>query len=153
MPERTAPEHAVRELAAPEHADPNAIWQVIVGLVIDTRDQWRRDVVAVADMPFSRTRVLRRVARAPMTITQLAETALMDAPAASVAVSDLEDAGYVVREPSPQDRRRKLVHITAAGRELLDRIAAVDDPPPATLAAATPAQLAALQEVFAPHLG
>ncbi|MGV9670303.1 MULTISPECIES: MarR family winged helix-turn-helix transcriptional regulator [unclassified Gordonia (in: high G+C Gram-positive bacteria)] len=124
------------------------IWRAIAAAVIDSRDQWRRDVVATTGLPFSRYRVLRRVARKPMTLKEVAHAAMMDAPAASVAVSDLESAGYVTREPSPTDRRSKHVLVTDAGRTLLDMVNNIADPPPETLMRATPEQLAVLHTVF-----
>ena len=45
---------------------------------------------------------------APMTVKEVAEAATMDAPAATVAVNDLEERGLVVRETDPTNRRSKL---------------------------------------------
>jgi DNA-binding MarR family transcriptional regulator len=37
-------------------------------------------------------------------------------------LDDLQDAGYLIREPSPHDRRRNIVSLTVAGREALRRL-------------------------------
>lgn len=140
------PESSTSELA--DDRLRTEIWRAITSTVMDSREQWRRDVIAATDLPFSRVRVLHRVGREPLTLKEIAHTATMDAPAASVAVSDLETAGYVIREPSPTDRRCKRVCITDAGQALLDRIREVSDPPPEALAAATREQLEVLHEVF-----
>jgi DNA-binding MarR family transcriptional regulator len=81
------------------------VWQVMSSLVFDNRDSWRRAVVERSGLPFSRIRVLRRLARGPMTVKQVAAAATMDAPAATVAVNDLEDRGLVVRTPEPTNKQ------------------------------------------------
>ena len=57
-----------------------------------------------------------------MTVKEVAAAATIDAPAATVAVNDLEDRGLVVRETDPTNRRCKLVSLTDAGRELVATI-------------------------------
>ncbi len=109
------------------------VWRTMASLVIDNRDSWKRAVVERTGLPFSRIRVLRRLARGPMTVKQVAAAATMDAPAATVAVNDLEDRGLVVRTPDPTNRRCKMVSLTDAGRDMVDAIEAVDDPAPAVL--------------------
>ena len=59
----------------------------------------------------------------------------MDAPAATVAVNDLEDRGLVVRRTDPTNRRCKVVSLTDAGRAMVHEIDTVDDPAPNVLAA------------------
>lgn len=97
-------------------------------------------------MPWNGYRVLRRVERTPMSQRELAERMGIDAPAASVLVSDLVRRGYVERVGDPGDARRKLVHLTAGGRGLLEslRAAAVVPPPVATLTAAERRELTRL---------
>ena len=105
-------------------------------LVFDNKDlgdgRWSSEL----GLPFSRIRMLQRLARQPMTVKQIAEAATIDAPAATVAVNDLEDRGLVVRrdrsdEPAVQgglaDRRRAATWWR--------RSTAVDDPAPDALAA------------------
>ena len=99
-------------------------------------------------MPFSRVRVLKRLARAPLTVKQLAYAATVDAPAATVAVNDLEERGLVVREIDPANRRSKLVSLTEAGRALLARIDRVEDPAPDALAALDAEDLEAVRAIL-----
>ena len=80
----------------------------MAAVVFDNRDAWKRDVIDTTGLPFSRVRVLRRLAKQPMTAKEIAEAATMDAPATSVAVNDLEDRGLVVREAHPTNRRCKV---------------------------------------------
>ena len=95
------------------------VWQDLTRLVLDNKDTWRRSAVAETGLPFSRIRILLRLARSPMTVKEVASAATIDAPAATVAVNDLEDRGLVVRETDPNNRRSKLVSLTDAGRDLV----------------------------------
>jgi DNA-binding MarR family transcriptional regulator len=124
------------------------VWRTMAGLVFDNRDSWKRAVIEVSGLPFSRVRLLRRLSRAPMTVKQLAQAATVDAPAATVAVNDLQERGLVVREPDPTNRRCKLVSLTDAGRALVGRIDAVDDPAPEHLAKLDDADLETLLAIL-----
>jgi len=129
--------------------DADDIWRALAAFVIDNRDSWRRAVVEATGLPFSRIRILRRLRRGPMTVKELAAAATLDAPATTVAVTDLQQRGLVVRAPDPANRRCKTVSLTAAGEEVLRRIDEVDDPAPEAFAALDDADLAALRRVLA----
>ena len=118
-------------------------------LVLDNKDGWRRAVVDRTGLPFSRIRILRRLASQPMTVKEVAEAATIDAPAATVAVNDLEARGLVVRQPHPENRRCKLVSLTDAGRDVIAVLDDTDDPAPRTLAALDAQDLQALQKILA----
>jgi DNA-binding MarR family transcriptional regulator len=124
------------------------VWRALASLVIDNRDGWKRAVIEQSGLPFSRIRVLKRLSRQSMTVKQLAHAATMDAPAATVAVNYLEDRGLVVRETDPTNRRCKVVSLTDAGREVIAKIDAVEDPAPNALAALDPAQLKELKRII-----
>jgi DNA-binding MarR family transcriptional regulator len=130
--------------------DPLAdqVWKSMSRLVLDNKDNWRRAVVERTGLPFSRIRILRRLARAPMTVKQIAEAATVDAPAATVAVNDLEFRGLVVRRPHPENRRCKLVSLTEAGRDAVALIETTDDPAPAPLASLNHYDLATLRAIL-----
>ncbi len=121
------------------------VWRRLAAVVHQNRDGWKRAVVEQSGLPFSRVRVLKRLGLAPMTVKALAEAATMDAPAATVAVNDLEDRGLVVRQTAPGDRRCKTVSLTESGRAVLARIDAVEDPAPPALRALSESDLVALQ--------
>jgi DNA-binding MarR family transcriptional regulator len=125
------------------------VWRAMAAVVIDNRDSWRRSAVEVTGLPFSRVRILRRLARRPMTVKHIAEAATIDAPAATVAVNDLEDRGLVVRRTDPANRRCKLVSLTDAGRVVANAIDAIDDPAPLPLAGLSEAELRGLQTILA----
>ena len=80
-----------------------------------------------------------------MSVKQVAAAATMDAPAATVAVNDLEDRGLVVRTPDPTNRRCKMVSLTDAGRDMVATIDAIDDPAPEMLMGLDDAELKQLQ--------
>ena len=128
--------------------DADNAWQAMAAIVFENRDGWKRTVVEQSGLPFSRIRVLRRVAIRPMTAKQLAHATAMDAPATTVVINDLEDRGLVVRETDPANRRCKLVSPTDAGRVMVERINAVDDPAPAVFDNLGDADLATLNELL-----
>ena len=124
------------------------IWRDLAALVIDNRDSWKRAVVEQTRLPFSRVRILRRLSRRPMTVKQVAVAATIDAPAATVAVNDLEARGLVVRETDPTNRRCKVVSLTDAGRDMVRMIDAIHDPAPQVLASLDDADLKALRAII-----
>ena len=113
-------------------SEADRIWQMLVGLVWETRGEWRRKVSDATGLPFSRVRILWRLVDEPKTLKQLAATGI-DAPATTVAVNDLEHRGLVERHPHPDNRRAKLVSLTPAGQRLIElaRRTVRDDAPPA----------------------
>ncbi len=125
------------------------VWRAMSSLVIDNRDSWKRAVVDRSGLPFSRIRVLRRLARGPMTVKQVAVAATMDAPAATVTVNDLEERGLVVRTPEPTNRRCKVVSLTDAGRAMVQTIDETDDPAPQILLGLDEGDLRKLQAILA----
>lgn len=121
------------------------VWRLMSSTVINNQDTWKRAVVDRTGLPFSRIRILSRLAREPLSVKQIAAAATIDAPAATVAVNDLEERGLVVRQIDPGNRRSKTVSLTPAGRELLAVIDTVENPAPAPLRRLDAADLAALQ--------
>lgn len=124
------------------------VWRAMATVVFDNRDAWKRTVIEHTGLPFSRVRVLRRLAGRPMTATEIARAASMDAPATTVAVNDLQDRGLVVRAADPTNRRSKLISLTEAGRTLVDSISRLDDPAPGPISNLTTAELRTLQRIL-----
>jgi DNA-binding MarR family transcriptional regulator len=125
------------------------VWRALSSLVVDNRDSWKRTVVERTGLPFSRIRILSRLARRPMTVKQIAQAATIDAPAATVAVNDLESRGFVIRETDPSNRRCKVVSLTDAGRDMVRTINTTDDPAPEFLSVLDEADLEALRDILA----
>ena len=125
------------------------VWRAMASLVIDNRDSWKRAVVERTGLPFSRIRILSRLARRPMSVKQIAQAATIDAPAATVAVNDLESRGLVIRETDPTNRRCKMVSLTDAGRDMVRTIDTTDDPAPGMLLGLDETELRKLQAILA----
>ena len=124
------------------------VWQELVALVMDSRGDWRRQVIEMTGLPFSRVRALRRLVDAPLTLVDLAYAMSTDAPAATVAVNDLERRGLVERYPHPENRRAKLVALTPAGKQMVVRVHAISEHAPEALAALPAADLAQMQRIL-----
>jgi DNA-binding MarR family transcriptional regulator len=133
----------------PDNPLANEVWRAMAAVVFDNRDAWRRVVIETTGLPFSRVRVLRRLARRSMTAKEIAEAASLDAPATSVAVNDLEDRGLVVREAHPTNRRCKVISLTDEGRKVVAIIDVIDDPAPPPFTALDRSELGTLQAILA----
>lgn len=82
-------------------------------------------------MSFIRAKALMRLAKGPMTMRELANGLATDPPYTSVVVDDLARRGLVTRSIHPDDRRAKVVAITAAGAECAATAAEIQNRPPA----------------------
>ena len=83
-----------------------------------------------------------------MTLRDIAEANGVDAPYATVIVDKLVSRGLAERTAHPDDFRRKLVKLTAAGREAAALAERILSEPPAALVALSPADLNLLDEVL-----
>lgn len=130
-------------------SEADRIWQMMVGLVWETRGEWRRKVSDVSGLPFSRARILWRLLDEPKTLKQIADMTSSDAPATTVAVNDLEDRGLVERNPHPDNRRAKLVSLTSMGRKLVDLVQrTVHDDAPSAVQHLSKTDLAHLRRIL-----
>lgn len=130
--------------------DPrDEVWRTMTSLVHSNRETWRRAVIDRTGLPFSRFRMLSRLDGGPLTMKQLASAATVDAPAATVAVTELEQRGLVDRRTDPANRRSKVVSLTEAGREMLDVARAVEDPAPLPFDALSDDEVASLAVLLA----
>ena len=136
-----------------DQAMADEVWRAMGAVVFDNRDVWKRSVIESTGLPFSRVRVLRRLAKRSMTAKEIAEAATMDAPATSVAVNDLEDRGLVVRQTDPSNRRCKVISLTDVGRSVVAGIDGVDDPAPPPFAALSQSELETLRAILAKLAG
>jgi DNA-binding MarR family transcriptional regulator len=122
------------------------VWLLMSDLVID--NQRRREVTTATGMSFGRTRALRRLARQPMSMGELAAELGIDPPNASVLVADMESQGLVRRRPHPTDGRAKLVEVTRKGRDIARRANAILATPPPGLSALSEEELVALRRML-----
>ncbi|CAA0114887.1 Transcriptional regulator SlyA [Mycolicibacterium vanbaalenii] len=126
----------------------DAVWKDLAAFVLDHQDVWKHAVVERSGLPFSRIRILKRLSRSPLTVKQLAAAATVDAPAATVAVNDLEDRGLVARRTDPTNRRCKVVSLTVAGSDMLGMIDDVRNPAPEVLAELDDHDVATLRAIL-----
>jgi DNA-binding MarR family transcriptional regulator len=117
-------------------------WRAMSDIVLDHD---RKDAVSHAlDLSWARVRALQRLAAQPQTLRALAELLVADPPYVTLIVDDLEKRGLAQRIPHPEDRRAKLVQLTAAGRANAARAQAMLDEPPGALLDLAPEDLEAL---------
>jgi DNA-binding MarR family transcriptional regulator len=128
-----------------EHAQ--SAWRAMRTLVFELNDR-RPAVAAALGMSFVRVKALRRLARAPMTMSELATELSIDAPYATLVVDDLETRGLVERRPDASDRRRKIVGVTPEGLRLARAAEQILDVPPTALAALPAQDLAELDRIM-----
>ena len=107
--------------------------------------------VAVSEalgLSWARVLALRGLAMQPHTLRALADRLAADPPYVTLIVDDLEERGLVRRLPHPEDRRAKLVELTAAGRAAAARANAILYEPPAALRDVPAEDLATLLRVL-----
>ena len=143
-------DHQPADEAPPGHvqaATPHEVWLLMSDLVLD--HQRRRDVAEALGMTFNRARAIRRLARQPMTMGQLAAALDIDPPNATGVVDDLEAQGLVRRRPHPTDRRTKIVEVTSKGAATARQADEILAAPPPALAALNPEDLNELRRILA----
>ena len=126
--------------------DPREAWALMSDLVLDNLR--RRAVSEALGMSFGRARAIRRLAREPLSMGELAAALGIDPPNATVLVDDLEAQGLVRRRPHPTDRRAKLVETTRKGKALARRADDILATPPAALSELSGDDLDALQRIL-----
>jgi DNA-binding MarR family transcriptional regulator len=112
-------------------------------LILEQRDP-RQAVADATGISFSRSRVLRRLLRGPMKMSELATRLGTDKPYLTIMIDDLVQRGLVTRMEAPDDRRAKVVALTDTGRALATEAERVLSQPAPGLARLDPDELAAL---------
>lgn len=95
-----------------------ALWSVVEWLPTRLDEQLKRDKGVSHHDYFP----LAQISMAPdeqLTMTELAALADMSPSRLSHVVKRLENRGWVVRRPSPNDRRTNIAHLTDAGRAFI----------------------------------
>jgi DNA-binding MarR family transcriptional regulator len=128
-------------------ADPaREVWLLMSDLVLD--NQRRRQVTDALGMSFGRSRALRRLARKPMSMGELAAILGIDPPNATTLVADMEAQGLVRRKPHPTDGRAKLVEATRKGKALARTADEILATPPPALSALSTDELETLRRIL-----
>ena len=122
------------------------VWLLMSDLVLD--NERRREVSETLGISFGRARALRRLARRPMSMGELAAALGIDPPNATVVVDDLESLGLAARRQHPTDRRAKVVEATRKGKDMARRADAILGTPPAALTALPADDLETLRRIL-----
>lgn len=130
----------------PSPSDAAAVWLLMQDLVLENAR--RREVSEALGISFARARAVRRIARRPISMSEVAAALAIDPPNATVVVDDLQNLGLVKRRPHPDDRRAKLVEATPKGRELARRADEILAAPPPALSELSGKDLEALRRIL-----
>ena len=122
-------------------------WRAMADLVLD--NERRRDVSEQVGLSFGKIKALRRIAKRPMPMRELATLLVVDPPNLTSVVDDLEQVGLVERQPHPTDRRVKLVVATPKGTALAHQADEILAQPPAALSALPLDELESLVRILA----
>jgi DNA-binding MarR family transcriptional regulator len=129
-----------------ESVTPHEVWLLINDLVLD--NDRRREVSETLGMSFGRARALRRIARGPMSMRELATALGIDPANATAVVDELESLKLARRRPHPTDRRAKVVEATAKGQKLARQADQILGTPPPELTALGADDLEALRRIL-----
>lgn len=135
--------------SAPE--TPHEVWALLQAFMDahSTKEKLRERVGQVIGTGRGKIRVLMQLEKQPLSLGDIAEALQVDRPYATVLVNQLEEIGLVARTPDPGDRRRKVVALTAAGRQAMREASEVLTTPPPELAALDRAELRRLGAILA----
>jgi DNA-binding MarR family transcriptional regulator len=122
------------------------VWAIMSDLVLD--HERRREVSDALGLSFARIRAVRRVAKRPMSMKELAAALDIDPPNATTLVDELEALGLARRRPHSTDRRAKLVEATPKGRAVARRADEILFSPPPGLTALSADELEALRRLL-----
>ncbi|QNK80166.1 MarR family winged helix-turn-helix transcriptional regulator [Nakamurella sp. PAMC28650] len=125
-----------------------AAWQTVRDVVMEHLALRRAEVHARLGLSFTRVKALGRLAGGRLSMGELAAALDTDPPYTSVIVDDLVQRQLVVRSADPDDRRRKLVGLTAAGAEYASTAESILGQPPEGFASLGAAELGALTAAF-----
>jgi DNA-binding MarR family transcriptional regulator len=127
-------------------ATPREVWLLMNDLVLD--NEKRRKVSEALGMSFGRTRALRRIARKPMSMGELAAALAIDPANATAVVDELESLKLARRRPHPTDRRAKVVEATRKGKDMARRADEILGTPPPELSALDAEDLETLRRIL-----
>jgi DNA-binding MarR family transcriptional regulator len=89
-------------------------------LAVRTRLDEALRPVPITALQYTALTVLER--RSDLSAAQLARNSFVTDQSAADMIKALESRGLILRVPDPGDRRRRVLRLTAAGRELLDHV-------------------------------
>jgi DNA-binding MarR family transcriptional regulator len=134
--------------------DEQRTWRAFLAAIRLLTNQLDRELQRDADIPHTYYEILVALSEAPgrtLRMSQLADLSLSSRSRLSHAVSRLEEAGWVRREPCPTDKRGSLAVLTDKGFGVLEAAAPghVEGVRRHLFDVLTPAQVAELGEISA----
>lgn len=123
------------------------VWREMRTLMLEKHDT-RRAVADATGMSFLRAKLLTKLLAGDRTVTELADILASDAPYVSLNVRELEKRGLVIRTEDPDDRRRRIIGLTDAGRRLAEKARTIADAPPPDFTAIPAEDLAHLRRIL-----
>ena len=126
--------------------DAREAWLIMSDLVLD--NQRRRQVAEAMGVSFGRSRAVRRLARKPMSMRELADAMEIDPGNATALVAELIQMGLVQKKPHPTDGRVKLVEATRKGKARARRADDILATPPPALSALSEDDLETLRRIL-----
>jgi DNA-binding MarR family transcriptional regulator len=126
-------------------------WKLMMKLVWQHRGRFIESVGELGLSPMQ-AHALRFLER-PVPMSELAETLWCDASNVTGIVDRLEARGLVERRHAPDDRRVKLLCLTAEGERTRRRVIARMRRPPAPIAGLSPEDQRALRDLLARAMG
>jgi DNA-binding MarR family transcriptional regulator len=137
------------ESVAGDERTPSAreVWSLMCDVVF--ANVRRREASEAVGLSWVRLRAIRRLARQPMSMSELAHSLTIDPPNATVVVDELETLGLVRRRAHPTDRRAKVVEATRKGKNLAERADEILSIPPPELDRLTDKELQTVWRILA----
>jgi DNA-binding MarR family transcriptional regulator len=137
------------ESVAGDERTPSAreVWSLMCDVVF--ANVRRREASEAVGLSWVRLRAIRRLARQPMSMSELAHSLTIDPPNATVVVDELETLGLVRRRAHPTDRRAKVVEATRKGKNLAERADEILSIPPPELDRLTDEELQTVWRILA----
>jgi DNA-binding MarR family transcriptional regulator len=113
--------------------DRLAIGQLLVRLLREFRRELSAPAAAAGygDIRDPHLQIFGAIGMGEVRLTDVAARAQLSLAATSELVNDLQELGYLQRQPDPRDGRAKLICLTDRGRRLMahagDRVAAIEE--------------------------
>ena len=127
-------------------ATPGEVWTLMCDVVF--AHVRRREASEAVSLSWGRVRAIRRLARAPMSMSELAGALTIDPSNATAVVDELEALGLARRRAHPSDRRAKLVEATRKGKQIAAKADEILSLPPPELDRLTPTELSTLRRIL-----
>jgi len=133
-----------------EHEEATRVWAVMREFVErnSPRHRLRQALGDGLAKGRGKVMVLLMLGEGPRSLGDIAEAQHIDPPYATAIVDQLESLGLAARTADPDDRRRKVVTLTAQGRAAVATAREIVAEPPAELVELTAAELAGLAAVL-----